>query len=161
MFKWFRDCKTAEEGKTLYRELAKKFHPDNGASGEELKEIILEFKRWYEQFKNVHTDKDGKTYTSKKATTQTAEEFIDIINNLSTIPGIEVELCGDWLWITGSTYPYKDILKQFGCRWSVGKKKWYWTTAPYTKRSVHPSMETIRNMYGSENIELNRRAELE
>ena len=161
MYKWFAGCRTSEEGKTLYRELAKKYHPDNGGTGEELKEIIIEFKRWYSQFKDVHTNKDGNTYTSSKKTSTTAEQFIDIINKLSSIPNIEVEMCGDWLWITGSTYPYKDTLKQFGCRWSVGKKKWYWTTAPYTKRSVHPSMETIRNMYGSESVELNRRAELE
>ncbi len=161
MFKWFRDCKTAEEGKQLYRELAKRFHPDNGGTGEELKEINAEFKVWFEKYKNIHTSKDGKTYTSKQQTHETAEQFIDIINNLSTIPGIEVELCGDWLWITGNTYPYKEQLKSFGCRWSIGKKKWYWTTDPYSKGYKHPTMNQIRNRYGSEAVELNRHPELE
>lgn len=160
MFKWFRNAKTCEEGKQLYRELAKKFHPDNGGTGEELKEIIVEFKLWYEHYKNVH-EKDGKTYTSKKETPYTAEQFIDIINKLSTIPSIEVELCGEWLWIFGNTYPYKELLKEFGCRWSVGKKKWYWTEDPYHKCFKHTSMSQIRNRYGSENIKLNRRLELE
>ena len=160
MFKWFRDCKTAEQGKQLYRELAKKFHPDNGASGEELKEIISEFKVWFEHFKNVH-EKDGQTYTSKNETSYTAEQFIEIINKLSSIPNIEVEMCGDWLWITGNTYPYKEQLKEFGCRWSVGKKKWYWTQDPYNKGFKHPTMNQIRNRYGSENVKLNIRPELE
>lgn len=40
MFYWFKNCKTCEEGKQLYRELAKRYHPDNGATGDELKEII-------------------------------------------------------------------------------------------------------------------------
>lgn len=43
MFYWFKNCKTCEDGKQLYRELAKRYHPDNGATGEELKEIISEF----------------------------------------------------------------------------------------------------------------------
>lgn len=161
MFKWFRDCKTCEEGKQLYHELAKRFHPDNGGTGEELKEIISEFKLWFEKFKNIHTNKEGKTYTAKQETSETAEQFIDIINNLSTIPSIDVEMCGDWLWITGNTYPYKEQLKEFGCRWSIGKKKWYWTTDPYMKGYKHPTMTQIRNRYGSENIKLNSRLEIE
>ena len=32
MYKWFRDCKTAEEGKALYHELVKKHHSDNGGN---------------------------------------------------------------------------------------------------------------------------------
>ena len=68
MYKWFRDCKTAEAGKQLYRELVRKFHPDNGGSGEEIKEINSEFKTRWERFKDIHTAKDGSTYKSKEAT---------------------------------------------------------------------------------------------
>lgn len=161
MFYWFKNCKTCEEGKQLYRELAKRFHPDNGGTGEDLKEIISEFKLWFQKFKNIHANKEGKTYTSKQETSETAEQFIDIINNLSTIPSIEVEMCGDWLWITGNTYQYKEQLKEFGCRWSIGKKKWYWTTDPYMKGYKHPTMDQIRNRYGSEHVNLNSRLEIE
>ena len=79
MCKWFRDCRTAEAGKQLYRELVRKFHPDNGGSGEEIKEINSEFKTWWERFKDIHTAKDGSTYKSKEATKETAEEFMEII----------------------------------------------------------------------------------
>lgn len=160
-FKWFKDCKTAEQGKDLYRKLAKQYHPDNGGTGEELKEIISEFKVWFNAHKDIHTDKNGNTYTSKKATTETPEDFIEIVNNLSAIPNIEVELCGSWIWITGNTFPYKDQLKGFGCRWSVQKKRWYWTQDPYRKIKSHASMDYIRSVYGSEKVELNRRPELQ
>ena len=33
MWKWFKGCKTAEQGKQLYHEYAHKFHPDNGGTG--------------------------------------------------------------------------------------------------------------------------------
>lgn len=162
MFKWFRDCKTAEAGKQLYRELVRKFHPDNGGSGEEIKEINTEFKTWWVRYKDIHTAKDGTTYKSAEATQETAEDFIDIINNLSTIPNISVEICGSWLWISGNTYPVRTQLSSFGCRWSKGKKKWYWTTDEYTKvRYKTPTMAQIRQMYGSQKVKLHTRPQLE
>lgn len=162
MWKWFKQCKTAEEGKGRYRELVRKFHPDNGGSGEELKEISVEFKNWFEKHKNIHTDSEGKTYTSETETFETAEDFMDIINNLSTLPNISVEICGSWLWISGNTYPVRTQLASFGCRWSKGKKKWYWTTDEYTRvRYKTPTMAQIRQMYGSQKIKLHTRPQLE
>lgn len=161
MWKWFKSCKTAEQGKQLYREYAHKFHPDNGGTGEELKEINVEFKQWWSHYKDIHTNTDGETYHSSESTTETAEEFIDITRNLSGLSGIEVELCGSWLWISGNTYPVKDQLSAFGCRWSKGKKKWYWTKDQFTKsRYKTPSMADIRMRYGSEQVQLNRRTML-
>lgn len=157
MWKWFRDCKTAEQGKARYRELVRKYHPDNGGTGEELKEISVEFKSWFARHKDIHTNSEGKTYTSEKETTETAEDFMEIINSLSTLPGIDVEICGTWLWISGNTYPVKEQLASFGCRWSRSKKKWYWTTEEFAKaRYKTPSMAHIRMMYGSQKVKLNR-----
>lgn len=162
MYKWFRDCKTAEAGKQLYRELVRKFHPDNGGSGEEIKEINTEFKSWWERYKDIHTAKDGSTYKSKEATEESAEDFIEIINNLSTLSGIEVEICGTWIWISGNTFPVRTQLTSFGCRWSKGKKKWYWTTDEYAYAYYKkPTMEQIRKMYGSQKVKLNIRPQLE
>ena len=61
MYKWFRDCTTAEAGKQLSRELVRKFHPDNGGSGEEIKEINTEFKTWWQHYKDIHKSKYGST----------------------------------------------------------------------------------------------------
>lgn len=160
MFKWFRDCRTAEQGKDLYRQLAKRYHPDNGGTGNELKEIIAEFKIWWGRFKDIHQTAEGKTYTAEQETTETAEEFIEIIEKLSCCQGIEVEACGSWLWLTGNTYTYREYLKEIGCRWSKGKRKWYWTHEPWRSTKVHKSMEQIRTQYGSQKVQLNSRLQL-
>lgn len=162
MYKWFKDCKTCEAGKARYRDLVRQYHPDNGGTGEELKEITVEFKTWFAHFKNIHTNANGETYTAETDSTETPEDFIDIINNLSTIPNISVEICGTWLWISGNTYPVRAQLTSFGCRWSKGKKKWYWTTDEYTR--VHyktPTMAQIRQMYGSQKVKFTSRPQLE
>ncbi len=156
MFKWFRDCKTAEAGKSLYRDLVRKFHPDNGGSGVEIKEINAEFSIWWERFKNIHADEKGQTYTDENGTTETAEDFIEIISNLSRLSGIELEICGKWLWISGNTYPVRDHLKSYGCGYASGKKKWYWTKEPFQKhRCKGKSMKQIRFRYGSQKVVTN------
>ena len=156
MWKWFIHCKTAEEGKARYRELVRKYHPDNGYTGNEITEINVEFSAWFEVFKNIHVSKEGKTYTSKTSTRETARDFIDIMSKLSNLPGIEVELCGSWLWISGNTYPVKSQLHTFGCRWSKSKNKWYWTKDDLSNKARYkkPSMEYIRMRYGSQEIEI-------
>jgi hypothetical protein len=32
-----------------------------------------------------------------------------------------------WHWIRGDTYPHRDLLKRWGCRWSKKRKAWYYT----------------------------------
>ena len=117
---------------------------------------------WWDTHKDIHTNSEGETYTADESTTETAEEFMDIIRNLSSLSGIVVEMCGSWLWISGNTFPVKEQLKEFGCQWSKGKKKWYWTaqkcfTKPHYKT---PSMNEIRFRYGSKNVSLSKQAML-
>lgn len=150
MFKWFRNCKTAEEGKKLYHDLVKKFHTDNGGDLETIKAINAEFSIWWKSHKDIHTDKNGETKKSQKETTETAEQFMDIINALFNI-GVKltIEIRGSWLWITGDTYPVREQLKGLGCRWSTGQHSWYWTVEEFTKaRYKRKSKEEQRNLYG-------------
>ena len=30
-----------------------------------------------------------------------------------------------WYWLTSDTYPHRELLKRWGCRWSVRRKAWY------------------------------------
>lgn len=56
----------------------------------------------------------------------------------SAIDGITVEVSQrsesdtPWHWITGDTYPHRELLKRWGCRWSKKRKAWYYigTTLP-------------------------------
>lgn len=149
---YFNNCKTAEELKKAYRQAAVKLHPDNGGSEEEFKIMQAEFTKMFDRLKNVHAAKDGTTYekTGEYATHETAEEFMNIINTLLTFPGLNVELCGSWVWVSGDTRKYKDDLKALGCKWSPNKKMWYWQNDG--KRKYHKkawSINEIRSAYGS------------
>ena len=67
--------------------------------------------------------------------------------------GLEIEICGAWLWVTGNTKPHREVLKGAGFRWSPKKLSWYFRPAEYRSfNRTSWSMAEIRGTYGSENI---------
>ena len=152
---YFRDCKTAEELKKAYREWAKKLHPDLGGNAEEFKAMQNEYEKLWERLKNVHQNAKGETYTkTSDTTTETPQEFINIINTLIRLRGIEVEICGSWIWVSGDTRTHKEILKQLGFKWAHKKKAWYYHKDKFRKKSHEElTMDEIRDMFGSKRYE--------
>lgn len=154
MTTYFTNCKTAEEAKQEYKRLARMLHPDCNTEDTtaEFQKMQKDFETVWKRLKNVHVNSDGEAYT--KETSETAAQYMDIINTLLTVPGIVIELCGSWLWVTGNTYDAKSILKELHFKWSRKKAAWYFHFEPYRKRGkVERSMEDIRNMYGSEKFQ--------
>ena len=146
------------ELKQLYRAFALEFHPDHGGSEEAMKQINIQFTWLFESLKNKQNDEaarahDAGNWAGYSTTTETPEEFIDIISKLDKIHGIIVELCGRWLWISGNTKDNREALKACGCRWSINKKMWYWRhEEDFCKKhnSNTRDIEEIRAMYGSQ-----------
>jgi len=147
--RFFTDCKTAEELKKAYRAWAKKLHPDLGGDAEEFKVMQAEYERMWEHLKNVHKTAEGETYT--KETDETPQEFINTINVLIRLEGVYVEICGNWIWASGNTQPYKETLKGLKFKWAHKKRAWYFHSEPYHKRSRRElSLDEIRDMFGSQ-----------
>ena len=148
MKKYFENVRTLDELKAEYRRLAMKHHPDRGGDVETMKAINAEHDALFEILKKRHNDSADEYHQ----TTETAEEFREVIAALLKLDGLTVELCGCWLWISGNTREHKDALKAAGCRWSKQKMMWYWRH-PEDKRSYYRSKSTmsdIRQKYGSQ-----------
>ena len=146
--KYFDNCHTMDELKKEYRRLAALNHPDHGGDNETMAAINNEYSQRFEVLKHQHNASADEAHQ----TTEAPEEFINIINALVKIPGLIVELCGCWLWISGDTRPHKEELKAAGCRWSSSKKMWYWR---HQEDGAHwsrgkKSMSQIRMKYGSQ-----------
>ena len=157
--KYFAFCHTAEELKKAYRAAAKRLHPDAGGDPEEFKRMQAAFESTWARLKNIHQTKDGKTYEAE--TTETAGEFMDLIERLLKLSCVDVEICGSWIWCSGNTKPHKAMLKQLGFRWSAGKSAWYYHRNPYRKRSQRElTMEEIRGMYGSRHYDQEQEPQL-
>lgn len=151
-FKWFSGITTIEELKKKYRELILKYHPDRYAGGDkEMKEINNEYEKLFdlissgEKFKNKNRNKRN---TGEHA----FDGFREIIIKIVNLEGIKIEICGSWIWVTGSTFQYKEIFKNLGFSWRKAKKAWSWNPPEAElnnnyKKSM--SMNHIRNKYGS------------
>lgn len=153
MKQYFASARTAEELKALYFKTVKELHPDNGGDPEAFKEMQAEYTKTWDRLKNIHTAADGNEYT--KETTETAAEFMDILEKVINLPEIQIEICGRWIWINGNTYPVKDQLKAAGFKFAGKKKAWYYRREEdagkwHGKKRL--SMDEIRSRYGSENV---------
>ena len=150
--KYFTNCTTAEELKAKYHELLKQYHPDNGGDPEICKQINNEFSEMFARLKNIHRNHEGQTY--QKETSETAEQFMDMINRVIHFTGCRIEIIGSWIWISGNTYQYKDQLKALHFGFSKQKTAWYYHEGEYRKHSKkHHSMDDIRSMWGSRDID--------
>lgn len=153
MKQWFNNPQTLEELKKQYKKLALQNHPDRGGDTEDMKEINAEYDRLFARLKNVHKSASGETYTAKEETTETPEQFKDIVNRLINLEGIEIEICGSWLWITGNTYANRETLKELHFKYSKNKNAWYWHEEGYRKHSKKSfTLDQIRDLWGSEKV---------
>lgn len=153
---YFDNIKTLDELKREYRKLVMLHHPDKGGNTATMQAINNEHDTKFEQLKKAQNAKADADETGKtRRVDETAEEFREVLEILIHLEGIEIELCGCWLWISGNTKENKEQLKQAHCRWSKNKKMWYWhpTEAPggYRKGKSY-SIEEIRTKYGTERI---------
>lgn len=147
MLKYFGNCKTLEDLKKEYRRLAVLHHPDKGGDAATMKEINAEHDKVFEALKDSY----NASAPEGKKTTETPEEFRNVVANIINIPGLIVEICGSWVWVSGETRAAKDQLKAAGFRWSNNKKSWYWH---HIEDGSHwyrgkATMSDIRLKYGS------------
>ena len=148
--KYFNNPQTLEELKKQYRELAHKHHPDNGGNIDIMKAINNEYSVLFPKLKDVHQTKEGTTYTAKQESTETSDQFIDLINELMRMDNIIIEVIGCFVWVTGDTKPYKEQLKALQFKWHSKKIAWYLAPEDYKRRSRRDyGLDEIRNMYGT------------
>ena len=152
MTTYFMNCKNLDELKKAYKAAAMKYHPDMGGDTATMQAINAEYEARFEVLKRSQNEQAAEDATGQtKATTESAGDFIAIVSALLKLDGLEIELCGRWLWIGGETRKHKDALKAAGCRWSSQKKLWSWHNAEDGSHwhRGSKSMAQIRSKYGS------------
>ena len=157
MFKWFTNCKTIDEVKKMYRKLAMQFHPDIiKGDGKEMKSINLEYELIFKAIEKGFTQTQKQTYNKQGHSVD--DGYREMILKILHIPGIIIEICGSWVWVSGETKPVKDQLKAAGYYWAAKKLQWYWRPEQYkaSKSRKSMSMDYIRDKYGSETIKSNQ-----
>lgn len=145
---YFTHCKTLDDLKAEYRRLAKQNHPDLGESTEEMQRINAAYAEAFDRLQKQHNASHDEWHQS----TEAPEDFINIVDELVKLDGLEVELCGSWLWIGGNTREHKEKLKSLGCRWCSKKKLWSRQHEEDGSRHYRGkcTIDEIRTKYGSQ-----------
>jgi curved DNA-binding protein CbpA len=152
---YFKDCKTLDEVKAMYKRLAMAHHPDRGGDTVIMQEINAEYEA-------IKSDAFFSFSDQPDETKQDFVEFPDIINQVIGFKGMIIELCGNWVWLSGSTYPYREELKKIGFLFAGEKKLWYWRPHDCKSFNRKPmSIDKIRRIYGSDILKVNYKMELE
>ncbi|EHE96330.1 J domain-containing protein [Enterocloster citroniae] len=167
MSTYFNTPKTLEELRKQYKDLLKKYHPDNPNGSEDIcKAINVEYETLFKELKDQHneTTKDttNQTYNNMKWDFAEDEALRDMLSNVIQLVGLNITIVGNWIWIDGNTYPHKATLKEMGFKWAHEKKKWYWHSETFRKKSNKKlSFDTICNYYGSADVRTEQRTMIE
>jgi len=132
-----------KEIKNAYRKACSKYHPDKNNCGHEMMQAINEA---YETLKGF----DGEV---KENFNNYADELNNALNSIVSLVGVDVEVCGNWVWLTGETKQHKEIIKKAGFKWASKKKSWYFKPSDWVKKSRGSmDMDAIRKTHGSESV---------
>lgn len=151
--RYFTGIQTLTELKVLYKKLAFVHHPDRGGNLETMKHINNEYDQLFNTLKAAYND----TQPEDRQMHEVPEQYREVILNVMDLEGVEIELIGSWIWVSGNTKEYKDVFKANGFKWASKKIMWYWRPEEYKSYSRKTkSINDIRNKYGSEKIKTNK-----
>ena len=143
--------------KKAYRSASMEHHPDCGGSVEMMQlvnaamEALTNCSTWWTPLQAKQAKRDVPL----------TEQVKLILRKINNFPGLNYELVGDWLWITGDTKKYKEYLKKAGLKFSKNKTAWYWHPPGYRKNNKKKfSMNDIRTRWGSQDITQSRTIEI-
>ncbi|RED44135.1 J domain-containing protein [Aestuariispira insulae] len=135
----------AETIKSAYREAARKYHPDTNPAGADMMKMV---NAAYDVLKDFSGKLDFSN--SKQAPGDYPEQLNEALNSIIDLPGLSIEVCGAWAWVTGDTKTHKDALKSAKFKYASKKKSWYFRPEDYRSRGGNKSMDEIRAKYGSQ-----------
>ena len=158
MYRFFTPTMTRDEIKQAYRNLAKRYHPDMGGDTATMQQLNAEYTAAMDTAtRREMPGRSEASYTHQAATNETIRaKMEEALKVAQQFPFLEVEICGYWLWIHGTskrgTSPENDAaldaLRAAGYRFAHQKKLWYFATIPSRSRR-ESDMDEIRASHGS------------
>ena len=135
---------TPKDVKDAYRKAAMKYHPDRNPAGADMMKVV---NAAYDALKDFNDEIPASEETSEQDYPQALNEALNAIFGLE---GLDVEICGAWVWVSGETYKHRAVLKEAGFKFAPKKKSWYFRPENWFSASrVSYSMDDIRDKYGS------------
>jgi len=135
----FKGIEGINEAKKVYKELAKKLHPDVGGDNEMFKMLNDVYNNILENGLNFLNDSEFDLELEK------------VISKILHFENIIIEVVGSWIWLSGDTKSIKESLKELNFKWASKKKMWYYGEMK-GRNPKQKSMDDIKAKYGSQTI---------
>ncbi len=138
---------------TAYREAAKLYHPDRNPAGKEMMILInAAYEVLHDYRGDIGAEGDGGKYP---------EALNAALNAIIALTGLNIEVCGAWVWVSGETRRHKEALKAANFKYASQKQRWYFRPEGWRSASRGSyTMDEIRTAYGSSQPNVRRTAAL-
>lgn len=147
--------------KRAYQKLAMRLHPDRGGDTEAFKALQSAYHEALQgQHQRTETDSRGEehTYYYNRDREQSVMDKISAILALN-LDGIEINLIGTWVWVTGDTRPNaRKFRQQLKLSWHSRREAWYWHPPQRrrTRYNANASLSDLAASYGSRSFRSGR-----
>ena len=151
---YFKNVKTIQELKTQYRNLIMQYHPDLNTEDTTkiMQEINVQYDELFTKVKNQFINANGEIY--EKQNQENIEDFKNILNKIVTFKNCKIEIIGNWVWVSGNTRFYKEVLKSLKFKWINNKKAWAYHQDKYFKKTKNVyTLDDLRNSFITIDIE--------
>ncbi|AXX94993.1 hypothetical protein [Arcobacter ellisii] len=145
--KKFENIEGINEAKKIYKQLAKKLHPDVGGSDELFKMLNSIYN---------HILENGIYFSNESKFDLELEK---IISQILHYENLIIEVVGSWIWLSGDTKTIKDKLKELNFKWASKKKMWYYGEMK-GRNPKEKSLEEIKSKYGCETVKTKEKRKL-
>lgn len=142
------------ELKKAYQKLCFKHHPDRGGDTATMQQINAEYDFL---LKNLIGKEDDANYgeqsywESKAQQTEVEKTVQEKIQAIIGLDGLEIEIIGVWIWVSGNTKEHKEKLKELGFKWVKTHSKWCFMGRKSLGRGSY-TMDKMRERYGSQTV---------
>ena len=140
----FKGIEGINEAKKIYKQLAKKLHPDVGGSDELFKMLNSIYNNILEN--GIYFSNESKFDL----------ELEKVISQILHYENLIIEVVGSWIWLSGDTKTIKDKLKELNFKWASKKKMWYYGEMK-GRNPKEKSLEEIKSKYGCETVRSKRK----
>ncbi|MFK2822516.1 hypothetical protein ACH5BK_05990 [Arcobacter sp. YIC-80] len=135
----FKGIEGINEAKKIYKQLAKKLHPDVRGSDELFKMLNSIYN---------HILENGIYFSNESKFDLELEK---IISQILHYENLIIKVIGSWIWLSGDTNSIKNKLKELNFKWASKKKMWYYREMR-GKNPKEKTLEEIKNKYGYETV---------
>lgn len=132
--------------KSAYRRACGTYHPDRNPAGLEMMKLIngayQSLSDYEASAERCESNEDNASYSD------TLNDALNAVINL----GLEIEICGSWIWVSGDTKAHKDVLKAAGYKYAPKKVMWSFCGGKRSTSRGKFSMADIRERHGSTSV---------